>query len=435
MIPVILILISWWACAGAVASVKAARASGPEQTSGGTAARGAGSRTTAASKTSDPQTSAPETDPAPGSGDITFGQWQRAAYTRWRRRIRSAIPGQHLGKRASDLIGDISAATIAGTALFGLGFASGLTWAGSRFAQQSATRRARPDSDPAEDFNSRPQPGRRWRWTRSPSTTRPPGRRSGPRFGSPRGSTRSGKPNARTEGGVVDVELIGTPAAPQNTGRFAGAEDADVVPDNRPPIGITPPTSHRPDHPATPNGRTMEILTIHHLFAWARAVVAHTVNAVDHALVRSRSATERAAVALARSSAAVARAESAAIAAAAARGYAVQLEETGARFQVLRMDSASMTSIGVAITASISLGQLAHRRAEAEAVVAAKAAELAVAEEVAALAAAAEAAGAQACAEAVQHMHDTVHRHQMPHAIAQAATGNAAAHSSVLAGG
>jgi hypothetical protein len=88
MIPVLIILLAWWASAGAVASVKAARAS----------SSAAATANAAAGTASDSSAAAP--------GDLTFGQWQRAAYSRWKRRIRSAIPGQHLGKKASDLIGD-----------------------------------------------------------------------------------------------------------------------------------------------------------------------------------------------------------------------------------------------------------------------------------------------------------------------------------------
>lgn len=176
-----------------------------------------------------------------------------------------------------------------------------------------------------------------------------------------------------------------------------------------------------------------EILTIHHLFTWAKAVVAHTVNAVEQALLLARATAERANAALVRSNTALVRAETAAASAAAARGYAVKLEETSARFQGLRMDAASITAIGVGITSAVKYGQLAQSRAEAEAFVAVKAAELAAAEELASAAAAAEAVGAQVFAEAVQQMHDTVHGRQMPHAVAQAVTGNAAAHPSVLA--
>lgn len=424
MIPVIILAICYWACSGAVTSVKAARA-------GDAAEEAEDSAPTAATSTDTPLTL--------NAADVTFGQWQRALYGRWRTRVRSAFPGQHLGKRASDLFGDIGAAAIAGTALFGFGFASGLGWAGMRFVQQRAPRRPRPvtepPAEPAGPPAPRPQSKARWRRPGNPFTARPAD--SGPRFGFRRRVICiPNGPDPRADGRVIEAELLGAPTTPP-TGRFAGSEYAEVVPAR--PNAPSAPTAVLPQitaSPVTPNGRAMpEILTIHHLFAWARNVVAHTVNAAEVALLRSRSAAERAERSLGRRNSAVARAEFAAVAAAAARGYAVQLEQTSVRFQSLRMDTASITSIGVAITAAVDLGKLTQRRAEAEAVVAAKAASLAVAEEAAALAAAAEAAGAQACANAVQHMHDTVHARQMPHAIAQAATGNAAAHPDVLAAG
>lgn len=176
-----------------------------------------------------------------------------------------------------------------------------------------------------------------------------------------------------------------------------------------------------------------EILTIHDLFAWARTVIAHVADAAAQSAIRATAATDRAAQALVRGSTAAVRAESALAAAAAGQRYAAQLEETAARFQMLRIDPASLTSIGAGIASAVSLAQASQRRAEAEAAVANIAAALAAAEQNAAEAAAAEAQAAQICAETVQVMHDTVRTHQMPHAEAQAVTGNAAAHSSVLA--
>lgn len=412
MIPVLFVLVVIWAGSGAVASIKAASAGEP------TAAAPSSKKGAAAPAAGTPDANADGRNRA----DITFGQWQRAAYGRWKNKIRAATFGKARGSKAADVIGDGLAAVLAGAGVFGLGFASGTAWAGAKWSQRSARQR----------LKQQPGTGRKAAGRRSkpaPGFTPPPAPNLGPQTGSGNTAPRPGTtpPPGNPSSGVVDAELIDDPnPQPAMPSAFANAEDAEIV--------LPQLLSSRPD---APNGTSMatEILTIHHLFAWAKAVIAHTVNTVEAALVRARTAAERAAMALARSGAAVARADSAAVAAGKAHAYAVQLEQTAARFQVLRMDNASLASIGAAITAAVNFGQLAQRRAEAEAFVAAKSAELAAAEEAASAAAAAEAAGAQHLAEAVQNMHDTVQAHQMPHAEAQAVTGNAAAHSSVLAAG
>lgn len=407
MFPVLIIALVWWAGAGAVATIKAARA---------------GDTATAAAQ---PAAAGP---PPPDS--ITFGQWQRAAYSRWKKRIRSAIPGRHLGRRASDLIGDITAAAIAGAAVFGFGFASGTVWIGGRRAGRGARQRLRPNAGtPGPGTAPR---GFRFRAARPSPTARPasgpnpaggPGRSRGP--GAPQNPNTPPQPGPQQDNGVVDAEIIDdAPAAQPPVSQYGGAEDAEII--------YAQLTASSPD---TPNGHDMasEILTIHHLISVAKEVIAHTAEAAGQSLVRASSALERAGHALVRSKTASTRAAGALVLADQARTHAVQLQETAARFQVLRMDPASLASMGEAIAAAAASGQAEQRRAEAAAVTAAKAAELAAAEQNEAEASDASAKAAQRYAETVQIMHDTVIARQMPHAEAQAATGNAAAHASVLA--
>ena len=71
MIPVLFVLLVVWAGSGAVASIKTARASTP----GAPAAKGASTTGTTAAPT------------ATALADVTFGQWQRAAYGRWKNKL------------------------------------------------------------------------------------------------------------------------------------------------------------------------------------------------------------------------------------------------------------------------------------------------------------------------------------------------------------
>ncbi|ACU71781.1 hypothetical protein Caci_2872 [Catenulispora acidiphila DSM 44928] len=423
MIPIILIAIAWWAGSGVVATVKAARASTPA-TAGGGATAGAGPKTAGARNTGKGAPSS-GSSPSLGPGDITFGQWQRSLYRRWKTKTRAHLPGRRLGGKLADLFGDATAASLAGAAIFGLGFVSGATWtAKKRTARGTQNKTQRQSRTPKNGSAS--TAGRRWSRPGTPSggTTGFSLRR--------RGAQQPNVPphsSARPDDAVIDAELTDDIQAPVTTpSQFASSEYADIV--NQPEL---------PAHPTAiitaPNGHAMaaEILTIHDLFRWAKNAFAYAVSAVEQSTVRANSAIERAANALVRSSTAVARHETAVATANKARQHAAQLEETAARFSVLRVDNASMTSIGVGITTAVGLAQTEQRRADAEAVVAEIAASLAAAEQIAAECNQASAQAAILHAEAVKNMHDTVQRHQGPHSEAQAMTGNAAAHQTVLA--
>lgn len=421
MIPIIILVIAWWAGSGVVASVKAARATSPATTKGAAAATRSTGNT-------------PPTGQPAAPGGATFGQWQRAAYGRWKSKIRAATFGKHRGNRAVDVIGDGLAAVLAGATVFGLGFATGTAWAGTRRTRNGTRKQStgqpgsRRASSPKPPKASRRQPRRGPRSGKSgPGFKRTPGPES-----RPQGSAPPPSPGRRNSGSdtVLDFELTDDYTQP-TTGpsRFSSDEYADVI---LPALPAHPTTS-----PAAPNGTNMasEILTIHHLLRWAQGAFEHAVNVIEQSAVRASSAIERASHALVRSNTAIARRETAIAVADTAHQHATQLEETAARFSTLRMDQASMTSIGVGITTAVGLAQAEQRRAEAEAAVADRAAALAAAEQVAAEAAQASAQAAAVHAEAVKGMHDTVRLHQMPHAEALAATGNDAAHPSVLAAG
>lgn len=424
MIPVILILIAWWAGSGVVASIKASRASDPGAS--GTAAGTAGSKSAKASAASAAQTAAPKSGQALHPGDVTFGQWQRSLYRRWKTKTRAHLPGQHLGKKLTDLFGDVTAASLAGAAVFGLGFASGVTWTASR-------RTARAAQTKTQRRPGTPTGGAAAGGWRRPGGTRPRTPSSGFNPGRRRTAQDQTPPRPATGAGddtVLDFELLDdgqTPTVP-NGSQFASDEYADVV---LPELTATNPTIT-----TAPNGHAMaEILTIHHLLRWAQGAFEHAVNVIEQSAVRARSALDRASHALVRSNTAIARRDTAIAVADTAQQHATQLETTAARFSTLRMDPASMTSIGVGITTAVGLAQAEQRRAEAEAEVARWSTGLAAAEQTAAEAAQASAQAAAVHAEAVRNMHDTVRRHQMPHAEALAATGNDAAHPSVLAAG
>lgn len=423
MIPVVIILIAWWAGSGVVASVKAARASGPTPRPAGGAA--AGSKSAAASNPAAPKgTPTSKTGPALGPGDVTFGQWQRSLYRRWKTKARAHLPGQHLGRKLADLFGDVTAASLAGAAIFGMGFVSGTTWtAKKRSARNAQTKTKRPNTP-----------------TNVTTPNGNPRRPRQPRPGTPTGGIpgfRSRRRNAQnppryttgaSEANVIDAELTDDIQAPTTApSQFASNEYADVV------LPALP--SHPTASITAPNGHAMaaEILTIHDLFRWAKDAFTYAANAVEQSTVRANSAIERTSHALVRSSSATTRAEKASTTADAAIQHATHLEETAARFSVLRMDAASMSSIGVGITTAVGLAQTERRKAEAQAAVAAIAASLAAAEQAAAEAEQASAQAAILHAEAVKNMHDTVQLHQGPHAEAQSMTGNAAAHESVLA--
>lgn len=402
MIPVILIIIAWWASSGVVASIKAARASGPAPA---TAITRSGASATKASNTAATKGfPTPNARGALGPGDITFGQWQRSLYRRMQRRFRSRLPGQRGGKRVRDLIGDITAASIAGAAIFGVGFATGTAWAGTRRAQRS-TRNRRKGSAGTDRKHARPNP------------TRPSTSGAGPKTGSERPTSplplRVG--NAPNDG-VIDAEITNDP----NT------YFEDVKHDNAPGLLAI--------YPTIPNGDPMsEILNIHHLLDYARTVIDAATDSADQATIRANSAGARADQAGNRSITAGNRATSAELVVANATAEATHLEQTAARFGSLNMDSASLTSITAAIESANAVAATERRRGEAEANVAACAAALAAAEEQAAAAAAESARITLAHVEVVKNMYDTVQARQMPHAEAQAATGNAAAHASLLA--
>jgi hypothetical protein len=423
MIPVILIVIAWWAGSGVVTHIKTARTSNPQQKATSNSAPATGAKTAAAA----PGAPQPRRTLAPG--DVTFRQWQRSLYDRSKARIRSRIPGQRLGKKATDLLGDVTAAALASSLMFGMGFTLGGAWAGARTAQRRTQRTRGATSAPKNG----PAGNNRQRQPRNPRPGMLPG--SGTGFNPRRTAQDQTPPRYATGfGAAVPVfELLDDNTAPTfgaNPSQYASSEYADVV--------LPELTAHNPSAtPTATNGTSMasEILTIHHLLRWAQGAFEHAVNVINQSRVRASSAIERASHALVRSNTAVARRDTAVAVADTAHQHAVQLEETAARFSTLRMDSASMTSIGVGITTAVGLAQAERRRAEAEAAVAERAAALAVAEQVAAEAAQASAQAAAIHAEAVQNMHDTVRRNQMPHAEALAATGNDAAHPSLLAAG
>lgn len=415
MIPVLFIVLCYWACAGAVASVKAARAN--------PAAKPAATKQPASAGSSTPAT--PGTAKPLPPNDVTFGQWGRSAYNRWKKKIRSALPGKHGGKKWSDPFMDGAAAAMAGAALFSFGFASGTAWAGLRITKR---REAKQTQRPAAGKQTKPGgSGRRQRSGRK-TTFGPwgtmPTSNTRTRAGAPKQAARE------RDGEVIDAEIVGdaipgpqTSAAPS---QFTSTEYADLV-------GVPELLARNPD---TLNGNPMaEILTIHHLLAWAQHAFQRAVNVIEQSTTRAISAADRAGSALVRSSSAIARHEKAVEGATAAHQDAAQMEATAARFSTLRMDQASMTSIGVAITSAVGLAQAKQRHAEAEAAVAAAAATLAAAEQTAAETAQASAQAAAVHAEAVQNMHETVRKNQMPHAEALAATGVDAAHPSLLAAG
>ncbi|WP_297826535.1 hypothetical protein [Mycobacterium sp.] len=410
MIAVVVLVLCYWACSGAVASIKAARAT-------------------------QPATTTPNgTQPKPGSrlnpGAVTFGQWQRSLYRRWKTKTRAHLPGQHLGRKLADLFGDVTAASLAGAAIFGMGFVSGATWtAKKRTARAAQAKTQRRPGTP----KSTSAPGGRWRQPRNPRPGTPPGGAAGFNPGRRRTAQDQTPPRGANadDNTILDFELLDveTPTTTANSGQFSSTEYADVV------------LPELPAHPTAsitaPNGHAMaaEILTIHHLLRWAQGTFEHAANVIEQSAVRARSALDRASHALVRSNTAIARRDTAVAVADTAQQHAAQLEATAARFSTLRMDPASMTSIGVGITTAVGLAQAEQRRAEAEAEVARWSAGLAAAEQTAAEAAQASAQAAAVHAEAVKNMHDTVRRNQMPHAEALAATGNDAAHPSVLAAG
>lgn len=419
MIAVIFIVIAWWAGSGVVAHIRGDHASGPAQATASNSGPVAGAKT-AAPNAATSTTGATRSRRPLAPGDVTFRQWQRSLYDRARRRIRPHIPGQRLGKKATDLIGDITAAALAGSLAFGMGFTLGGAWAGARIAQRKAQKKT-------QDATGTPKNG-----TTGNSGQRQP---RNPRPGTPSGGVQDQTlPRYATSTGneaVLDFELLDdgtTPTSATNTSQYASDEYADVV---LPELTVSNSTIT-----TAPNGHPMtEILTIHHLLRWAQGAFEHAAAAIDQSTVRASSAIERANHALVRNNTAVARRETAVAVAETAHQDAVQLEQTAARFSTLRMDPDSMTSIGVTITTSVGLAQAEQRRAEAEAEVARWATGMAAAEQVAAEAAQASAQAAAIHAEAVKGMHDTVQQRQMPHAEALAATGNDAAHPSVLAAG
>jgi hypothetical protein len=415
MIPMIVIVILCWACSGAVTSIKAARASGSGGTREGATASGKSNSGTGGSP------SGKSSAKPLGVGDVTFGQWQRSLYGRWQSKLRSHLPGQRHGKKIRDLASDVTAATVAGAAVFGMGWASGAAWAGARWAQRDFRKKVEREFGSSDrrstTGNNRRRPG-------APGSTAGRGRRTSKDTTAPRGGRGNTPDNEVIDAEIIDGAEPSTPAPSQ----FDSAEYADVV---LPELLANNPTAS----PTALNGHTMaaEILTIHDLFRWAKDAFTYAVTAVEQSTIRANSAIERAGHALVRSSSATARAENAHAVAGTAIQHATHLEETAARFSTLRMDAASMTSIGAGITTAVGLAQAERRKAEAQAVVAEIAASLAAAEQAAAEAEQASAQAAILHAEAVKGMHDTVQSHQGPHSEAQSMTGNAAAHESVLA--
>lgn len=410
MIPVLIIALGWWAVSGAVASVKAARATEPNTTKPAANATPNGGRATQRRRIN--------------PDDVTFGQWQQAMYRRWKTNLRRHLPGQRLGRRAIDLAGDITAASIAGAAIFGAGFVSGATWIGSRRLARDV--RGKTQGAPKTSQRRQSPHGGQQRPGESvlfDNTDWPTGFGPGPRHG---GTQNTNKPrNTASDADVIDAEILDdteTPAPPASP--FVSDEYADLV-------GQPELLAHYPDT----NGTHMasEILTIHHLFDFSKNVITQAADTAEQDTIRANSASERAEQASNRSLTAGNRAEQAGLIAGDATSQATRLEETAARFSSLNMDSTSLASMTSVIEAANAHAADKRRRAEAEANVAAIAAALAQAEEEAAAAAAASAKSAINLVEAAKGMHDTVQAHQMPHAEAQAVTGNAAAHASVLA--
>lgn len=437
MIPVIIIAIFWWAGSGVVASVKAARASEPGTDTPG--AKITSSKSATAPNASPSPAATPNTGPAHNPSNVTFGQWQRSVYRRWKKNLRDHLPGQRHGRKVADLFGDITAASLAGAAIFGLGFASGTTWTAKKRTARNANPASKTQRQPGTPKNKTP-PSSGWRRARNQRPATPT--TGAPGFTSRRRSTTHGQTPPRyststggdaNNGGVIDAELIDDgqpPTAAPNPSQYTSSEYADLV--NQPQLLANNPTTNT----TAPNGHPMaEILTIHHLLRWAQGAFEHAVNVIEQSKVRASSAIERASNALVRSNTAIARRDTAVAVADTAHEHAVQLQATADRFSTLRMDPASMTSIGVGITTGVGLAQAERRRAEAEAEVARWASGLAIAEQAAAEAAQGSAQAAAIHAEAIKNMHDTVRRHQMPHAEALAATGNDAAHPSLLAAG
>lgn len=361
MIAAILVVFVAWAVAGVVTSVRAALAADGQVDSLFTA----------------------------GTDRMSFGGDRRAAYRRWRDRLRRGMPGAADGSRPGHILADGVAAAIAGAALFAAGFGSGVAWATSRRSVRTAGR-----DNAREPAGPRPDPGT--------------------------GRSRTGIRRSR-RGPVIDGELLDPPETVGPPTPPGPIEDAELI-DERPPTGnaepgdvidaelvdTEPATPDRPALRATPEPKgtaVTEILNIHQLFAWAKSVAEGTVQLVEHAVLRRN--------------AAMARAERAVVVAKSAAEQAAQLEQAQARFTALNMDAASLASIAAAKIAAATLAACEQRHAEAE--------------QMTAQTAAATATAAEAYQAAVNAMHTTVNTHQSPHAMAQAETGNAAAHSSVLA--
>ena len=423
MIPVIFLIISWWACSGVAAGVKASRAARNERAA---ADAGRNGRTTRTGDATNPDGSTARRNRPSSLGDVTFRQWQSSMFRRWKTRVRSHLPGRRLGRRVVDLAGDVTAAGIAGAAAFGAGFIFGATWAGARWSAHSARRKAQDATATARQHrtagNGRPR-------TDDPFTTWPTGFgfAPGPHFEDRQAphTPPNGYGYGAPDDDVIDAELTDDiPATVPTPSPFASTEYADLV-------GVPELLAHNPE--PTPGDFMAEILNIHRLFEYSKAVITTATNDAEQDAIRANSAGERAEQAGNRSITAGNRAESAGLIAAEATSQATQLEETAARFSSLNMDSTSLASINGAIESANAVATAQRRRAEAEARVAALHAALAAAEDEAAAAAAESARVTMAHVEQVKNMHDTVQTHQMPHAEAQAATGNAAAHASVLA--
>lgn len=350
------------------------------------------------------------------SGNASFGQWQRAAYGRWKNKIRSATFGKHRGSKAADVIGDSLAAVLAGAAVFGFGFASGSAWAGTRWSTRTTRNRVKNTGTRGNGRPRQPAAGR-------PTAGAPPRPRPRPNAG---GSTTPPRDADPGDSEVIDAELLDDPAPQTAASPYTAADDFAEV------IGTPELLAH---YPTAPNGATMadEIHNIHVLFDFSKTVIIQASETVNEAQIRKNSAAARADQAAIRSTGAGTRAEQASMVAATAAGQATQLEATAARFGALNMDGASLASIATATESGNALARAERVRAEREAIAAAAAATLANAEADAAAAADASANAAMMYVESVQNMHDTVQTHQMPHAEAQAATGNAAAHESILA--
>lgn len=333
---------------------------------------------------------ASDLDPDDDPTQATFGQWRRAAYRRMRTRLRSRMPGRPGGGKPREMLADGAASALAGGALFAAGFLSGATWFAGRVASHRSRQRLR-------------------------------NRRAGHRPSGPAG-TRPGGPDrppptplddpAKTTRVRVDVvdpdpadDTSKSPTVPTGTATRGPIEDIEEIPNPTTAATADPAT---PPINTAPNGEPMsEILTIHHLFAWARTAAAGAAKDMEEATLRSNAAT--------------ARAENAAVSATAASAKATELEGAAARFSGLGIDKASLASMANAYEANSIHAANERRRAHAEAALATIARQCA--------------ASAEATKQAVLAMEATVRAHQAPHAEAQAITGNAAAHSSVLAAG